>query len=258
VTITIVHPTLGGQGGGRGGAGGGVKWGEVYSVTAEQPSKFRTGDGKPVVALDIDGTLGDYHAHFLWFASVWLGREMPSALDVNPGMRLSEFMGVPHNVYRECKLAYRQGGLKRFMPVYPFASELTREIHNLDAEVWLCTTRPYLRLDNIDPDTREWLRRNNIQYDAVIFGTLVNEGLVDYKYSELVRQVGKDRIAAAVDDLPEQIEKAKDVGIKPVYVRDQPYNRDLNLVSDGRVMDLQQLWYSYLQYDIGEWWANHG
>jgi hypothetical protein len=183
---------------------------------------------------------------------------MPSPLDVNPGMRLSEFMGVPHSVYRECKLAYRQGGIKRFMPVYPYASELTKNIQNLGAEVWLCTTRPYLRLDNIDPDTREWLHRNDITYDAVIFGTLVDEGLVDYKYSELVRQVGKDRIAAAVDDLPEQIEKAKDVGIKPVYVRDQPYNRDLNLVSDGRVMDLQHLWYSYLQYDIGEWWSHHG
>jgi phosphoglycolate phosphatase-like HAD superfamily hydrolase len=236
--------------GGAGGAGGGVSY-----VTAEQPSKFKTGEGKPVVALDIDGTLGDYHAHFLWFASVWLGRDMPSALDVNPGMRLSEFMGVPHSVYRECKLAYRQGGLKRFMPVYPFASKLTDEIHNLGADIWLCTTRPYLRLDNIDPDTREWLRRNGIQYDAVIFGGLEDE---PNKYPELVRQVGADRIVAAVDDLPEQVNMAMVAGIRTVYVRDQPYNRDLNLANFSRVLSLEELWYSYLQYDIGEWWAHHG
>jgi hypothetical protein len=218
--------------------------------------KFRTGDGKPVVAIDIDGTLGDYHAHFLWFAEKWLGKTMPPADQVNPGMRLSTFMGIPHSEYRECKLAYRQGGMKRFMPAYPYASELTRNIKNLGAEVWLCTTRPYLRLDNIDPDTREWLRRNDIVYDAVIFGTLVDEGLVDYKYSELVRQVGQDRIVAAVDDLPEQIHMAIDVGIRRVYVRDQPYNKE-ELISSGRVLSLEELWHNHLQYDIGEWWAHH-
>jgi phosphoglycolate phosphatase-like HAD superfamily hydrolase len=223
------------------------------------PSRFRTGDGKPVVALDIDGTLGDYHAHFLWFASVWLGRDMPSALDVNPGMRLSEFMGVPHSVYRECKLAYRQGGLKRFMPVYPFASEMTKHIQDLGAQVWLCTTRPYLRLDNIDPDTREWLRRNNITYDAVIFG-----GLDDApdKYPELIMQVGRNRVVAAVDDLPEQIDMAIKAGIGKIYVRDQPYNRNAPLVTEAklvtRIDSLAALWYNHLQYDIGEWWANHG
>jgi hypothetical protein len=78
---------------------------------------FRTGEGKPVVAVDIDGTLGDYHAHFLWFATKWFGRTFPDPTEVNPGMRLSEFMGIPHELYRQCKLAYRQGGLKRFMPV---------------------------------------------------------------------------------------------------------------------------------------------
>ena len=27
----------------------------------------------PVVAIDIDGTLGDYHQHFIEFAEQWLG-----------------------------------------------------------------------------------------------------------------------------------------------------------------------------------------
>src|SRR5579864_2600758 len=112
----------------------------------QEVSAFRSGDGKPVVALDIDGTLGDYHAHFLWFAEHWLGTSMPRATDINPGLPLSVFMGVPHHIYRDCKLAYRQGGLKRFMPAYPHAAELTRNIRDEDVEVWICTTRPYLRL----------------------------------------------------------------------------------------------------------------
>jgi hypothetical protein len=218
--------------------------------------EFRSGEGKPVVALDIDGTLGNYHAHFLWFAERWLGMPMPSEYDINPGRRLHEFMNVPHHVYRECKLAYRLGGLKRFMPVYPFASDLTRHIRNAGAEVWICTTRPYLRLDNIDPDTREWLGRNNIDYDAVIFeGVDHKDETRITKYEDLVRQVGVDRIVAAVDDLPEQTADAIKNGIKRVYLRAQPYNQGPEVLGE-RVESLAILWLR-LRKDITEWQANH-
>jgi len=214
-------------------------------------SSFRTGEGKPVVAVDIDGTLGDYHAHFLWFAEQWLGLPMPSATEINPGLPLSEFMGVEHSVYRQCKLAYRQGGLKRFMPAYPYASELTHNIREAGAQVWICTSRPYLRLDNIDPDTREWLNRNGIQYDAVIFEGVLDGGDPMTKYGELVRQVGVDRIVAAVDDLPEQTQNAVKHRIARVYLRDQPYNRSWDVLGE-RVTSLPELW-DRLDIDLQVW-----
>jgi hypothetical protein len=182
------------------------------------------GAGKPIVALDIDGTLGDYHRHFLTFAQNWLGQKMPAPDQINPGQPLWRFMGVDKGTYKECKLAYRQGGLKRWMPAYPYADELTAAIRAIGAEVWICTTRPYLRLDNIDPDTREWLRRNHIVWDAVLFD------LADLKYSkyrELARQGGR-RVACIVDDLPEAINAipAENMDrLQHVIIRDQPYNR---------------------------------
>jgi phosphoglycolate phosphatase-like HAD superfamily hydrolase len=188
------------------------------------------GEGKPVVALDLDGTLGDYHANFLEFADryfhsncgSWFAmREKP-----NPGLKLWEWMGIEQHEYREAKLAYRQGGWKRWMPAYPGASDLAFWIRSAGAEVWLCTTRPYLRLDNVDPDTREWLRRNDIQYDAVIFDPL--DPTVN-KYTELYRQAGS-RVAAIVDDLPEMIEAADYLRLPKTsmpILRDQPYNRHL-------------------------------
>jgi hypothetical protein len=222
----------------------------------EQAGAFRSGDGRPVVALDIDGTLGDYHAHFLWFAERWLGQPMPPANQINPGLPLSVFMGVPHHIYRECKLAYRQGGLKRWMPCYNHAAELTRNIRDEDVEVWICTTRPYLRLDNIDPDTREWLGRNGIEYDAVIFeGLTESAGGHLTKYHDLVRQVGTNRIVAAVDDLPEQTADALAWGISRIYLRDQPYNRNEGVVGE-RVTDLSTLWLR-LRKDIAEWKAHN-
>lgn len=208
--------------------------------------KFRNSALKPVVALDIDGTLGDYHGHFLRFAAGYCGKSMPPVEEINPGLPLWKHMRVSRRTYRDCKLAYRQGGLKRSMPVFPFASQLTRNIRRLGADIWICTTRPYLRLDNIDPDTREWLRRNRIQYDAVIFG--------EQKYRELVTQVGLERIVAVADDLPEQALNAAGLGIKPVFLRTQPYNQYLSealaakqrlLFFNGaidRVNDLEELW----------------
>lgn len=195
------------------------------------PEIMRTnGHGKPIVALDIDGTLGDYHGHFLEFAEGWLGQGVPPASMVNPGVPLWKHMGIDQTTYRECKLAYRQGGLKRTMPAFPGVSRLTKYLRADGlSEVWICTTRPYLRLDNIDPDTREWLRRNDIEYDGVLFDTLEGKGT---KYAELHRQAG-NRVAVIVEDLPEMILAARTVFPDvPVALRNQVYNSHINAGSD--------------------------
>lgn len=180
------------------------------------------GHGVPIVALDIDGTLGDFHTHFLRFAEQWTGQKMPPVYEPNFNMPLWDHMRVTQQVYRECKLAFRQGGLKRFMPVYDGAAELAQGIRDLGAEVWICTTRPYLRLDNIDPDTREWLRRNGIVYDAVLFDRLEEKGS---KYEELWRQSTDRTVACVFDDLPEMCAAANASGFR-VAMRDAPYNRE--------------------------------
>lgn len=218
------------------------------------------GEGKPVVALDIDGTLGDYHTNFLTFADKYFHSNCGSWVELasrkdNPGLPLWEWMGISQRDYRDAKLAYRQGGWKRWMPCYPQAAELTRAIREEGAEVWLCTTRPYLRLDNVDPDTREWLRRNRIEYDALLFDPAHEED--GTKYDELFRQAPY-RVAAIVDDLPEMIEAAKramehelsTAKIVAPILREQPYNG--TFVYPRRARDLQEVWELVLA-DINTW-----
>ena len=180
------------------------------------------------MALDIDGTLGDYHGHFLRFAEGWIGKKMPRPEEINPGLPLHKLMAVSKQTYRQCKLSYRQGGLKRSMPAYPGARLLSTEVRKAGAEVWICTTRPYLRLDNIDPDTRHWLRRNGIQDDGVLWG--------EHKYRDLVKNVGLDRIVCALDDLREMTTQAEQLGITAI-LRDQPYNKPC----DGRYSEFLYL-----------------
>lgn len=175
------------------------------------------GEVKPVVALDIDGTLGDHHGHFLEFAERYVGKRLgPMMLNPDhPGSvaypydeEFSDWLGLPKDIYRETKLAYRQGGMKRLMPVHEGASELVANLRSFGAEVWLCTTRPYLRLDNIDPDTREWLRRHDIGYDGLIYG--------EDKYHRLADIVGPGRVVGVLDDLPEMIDEAEALGLCPI------------------------------------------
>ena len=143
------------------------------------------------------------------------------------------------------------------MPVYDFASELTKRVRSEGCDLWICTTRPYLRLDNIDPDTREWLDRNCIEYDAILWEG-IHEGTDSTKYADLVEQVGLDRIVAIVDDLPEQTADAERLGIGDagsIYLRDQPYNREPHVRGD-RVTSLEDLW-TNLEFDIGVWKELH-
>lgn len=181
---------------------------------------MRPSPNAPIVALDIDGTLGDYHGHFTRFAEQWIGRELPDPKANTNGEPFHKHLGISKATYRQCKLAYRQGGMKRSMPVYPGASDLTKYIRSMGAQVWICTTRPYLRLDNIDPDTRHWLRRGegpgkSIQYDAVLFG--------EHKYQDLKKTATGD-VLFVVDDLPVMLVQAMSQGFDTVLM-DAPYNR---------------------------------
>ena len=126
---------------------------------------------RPVVALDIDGTLAQYHKQFVTFAATYLNRydELVRWLTYDGSKEMSDFMELPKETYRQIKLAYRQGGNKRWMEPFKEAAGFVMLVRELDVELWITTTRPWQRLDNIDPDTQEWLRRNAILHHGLIY-----------------------------------------------------------------------------------------
>jgi hypothetical protein len=175
---------------------------------------------KPVVALDIDGTTGRYHEHFLRFAEHYLDSEVPWDFDSSEPFRnwFKKRFGTSDDVWHDVKLAYRQGGMKRSMQVYPYARNLAEFIREQGAELWITTTRPYIRHDNIDPDTREWLRRNGIVYDYILYD--------GHKYQKLKDLVGVERIAMVIDDLQEELFEAKLAGFRSdgLWLRRNAFN----------------------------------
>lgn len=187
---------------------------------------------RPVVAIDIDGTLGDYHDHFIDFAAEYIGAErgmIKRAKRYEGGVEGSFFVHVANcfdlsrRDWEDIKLAYRQGAQKRSMPVFAGASDLAGSCRDAGAEVWVTTTRPYLRLDGIDPDTRFWLKRHGIEYDGLLYD--------EDKYRRLAERIDPDRVVAVIDDLPEQfVEANKAFGDGTAILRGTKWNTAVGLV----------------------------
>lgn len=154
----------------------------------------------PIVVSDIDGVLGMYHQHFAQFNSQYWSLPLPLEMWDGTG-EFEDHLGVDKAQYREAKLAYRQGGQKRVMPVYAQARNWLDNLHLAGAEVWLATTRPWMRHDSTDPDTRWWLTKNCMFYDHLLYD--------EDKYERLADLVDPQRVVMILEDLPDQYDAAE-------------------------------------------------
>lgn len=171
----------------------------------------------PVFALDLDGTMADYFEHFRWFASMYKQQELSTNWGYTRQGDFDVALGLEKEEYRDIKLAYRQGGLKRSLPPIDLGvHDVVPALRKVGVQVWICTTRPWLRLDNVDPDTRFWIERMWGRVDGLLYG--------EDKYADLIDIVGKDRILGIADDLPENIERATELGL-PSILRAGGHNK---------------------------------
>jgi hypothetical protein len=180
----------------------------------------------PVVGVDIDGFMADYHSHFIWFCNniYWPGRGLVASWSLAHG-EFEIALGLNKEEYRAAKLAYRLGGLKRCLPLFQndwdkngkdaIISEI-QYIRSLGVQVWVCTQRPWLALTTVDNDTQYWLDRWAGRIDGLIYG--------EDKYQDLLDIVGRERILGVGDDLPENIERATQLGLRTV-MRENDHNR---------------------------------
>jgi len=158
---------------------------------------------RPIVAVDIDGTLSEYHRKLTAFATDYWNKKIPSGIVWNGHGDFEDWLGLTREQYQEAKLAYRQGGYKRTAEWQPGAEEFMARLGLLNVEVWITTTRPWNRLDSVDPDTRFWLDRHGVHYDHLLYD--------DHKYKRLSEIVDPGRVIAVVEDLPDMTAEAVEV-----------------------------------------------
>lgn len=166
----------------------------------------------PVVVLDVDGTLADYHGHFIEFAMKWLDYDVRRFAMYTGMTDLATYLGVSKETYRTIKLAYRQGGQKRWQPpLQPNPGNLYDRLRGLGYDVWIATTRPYNRYDSTDPDTRYWLGKYGVHFQGLVYD--------DHKIHVVADRVGRERIAMVIDDLPENLRAATSLNIPAYQIR---------------------------------------
>lgn len=202
---------------------------------------------RPIVVSDIDGTLAMYHEDVAHFSACYFDMPVP-VMPYIGGTPFRDYLGLSQEEHRAMKLAYRQGGRKRFVGIYPGAADFMADLRGLGVEIWVATTRPYNRLDNIDPDTVEWLRRHDIKVDGLLYG--------EDKYSQLINTVDASRIVACFEDLSIQMEKGDELGL-PMF---QIY-RDHNSHSAerwSRCGGAMREGFEFARDGVHNWEAQHG
>jgi len=146
--------------------------------------------------VDIDGVISDYprcYHEWLWTIRD-ISKERYATMDL---------------IEKEaCKRDYRQSGAKRDLPILPGARELLERIRLGGANIILITMRPYAEYYRIYPDSLEWLKKNELPYDAIVWAKDKGlEALQNFK-----------RILLAVDDDDKNIVLYHRAGIRTVKV----------------------------------------
>lgn len=173
---------------------------------------------QPVVCIDIDGTLAQYHNTFARFLEEYLPCEdLPRDWDGHG--EFSDHLEVDKHQYRQAKLAFRAGGFKRWMPPFSGATKFMHGLQSMGLEIWVTTTRPWQRMDSVDPDTKEWLRRNGIPYRRLLFD--------DEKYTRICELIDPKRVVMVLDDEIDHAEKCQDLGL-PFVLFGTEWNNDVH------------------------------
>jgi hypothetical protein len=172
-----------------------------------------------MIWVDADGSLIDYVGAFAKHANC----ENPNreiyhigdACGVGHGKR---FEGLVHNFHEEGHQEFA-GVMEDDLP------RKTKEIYDLFGGLVILTARPVDKYPRMVQETWNWIRKNNIKTDGVVFSK-DKEKYVKHTW--------------LIEDCPKQAKKVADNG-GWVYLIDRPYNQGLEHFRIVRVNGLQSV-----------------
>jgi uncharacterized HAD superfamily protein len=179
-------------------------------------TKFRSLD--KIAGIDIDGVLCEYPDDFISFANETLGKNLPlKPLDSD----LGSYLGLSRKEYLDLKHLYRLSGRKRTLKVKDGAKEFLLELKKNGYSIVLLTARPCDKYADVYVDTVEWLRLNEIPYDAIIYGEAKEEKLLK-EFDDL------NRISFFLDDEFSNSNRVASIGCESYWMRSDHSESDLS------------------------------
>ena len=121
---------------------------------------------KSVAVVDIDGVLNSYPKCFFDWAKVNCHVDWATMHQARQDAR-----------YTDIKQQYRLSGVKRNLAVLPGARDMLNLLKSQGHKIIIVTSRP--DIGTVHLDTKYWLEKNNLPFDAVIFGRVKPRALLD-------------------------------------------------------------------------------
>lgn len=167
-----------------------------------------------IAGVDIDGVLADYPRSYIEFINSELGTNYDTSgvADYDIGKAL----GLPVELAMELKDKYRQTGQKRYIPVCEGAKQFLEWLKQQGYTIVLLTSRPYKKYKRIFADTQEWLAKNGLVYDVIIWD--------ETKHERLLKEFGVDRVEFFVDDVAKYCNDIAEIGVRTFLVN-RAYNQ---------------------------------
>ena len=196
------------------------KWKQILDIQLKD---------KHCVCVDIDGVLCDSHGTWIKFLCTEGILTQPDNIDYY-SLDFSDYLpDEKRGFYSSLKSRYRESGIKKEAILYPSAQDCLRQLSQ-KYQVVLVSARPIEKHRRIYADTIEWLKKNDLYYDAIMFESDKRKWVLD----------NLNKVAFCVEDDPSQAQRLANVGLK-VFLLDKPYNQDLNHSNIQRIQNLGEI-----------------
>lgn len=119
-------------------------------------------EAEKICSIDLDGVCNNYPKCWIEFINKELGKDFKTLDEVKNI--------IAYDVYKKLKEKYRLSGVKENLEVNPDAILLTQELKKLGWTIIIITARPAQKYPNLARQTYNWLDKNKIEYDYVLFG----------------------------------------------------------------------------------------
>lgn len=133
-------------------------------------NKWEVENGKKICYFDIDGVLNDYPESWTRFLQINCAKKVAGYINIFKPLDLRTAKEkIPYQLYKDLKAEYRSSGYKETLPVNPDAKRVLDSLKLNSYHVVIITSRPIKKHPELFKQTVNWLDKNELVYDNLIF-----------------------------------------------------------------------------------------
>lgn len=187
-------------------------WDKGVELNSKLNAELLPPKNSNVIISDLDGTIADFRKGF----ADWLGKEDRGGslqFDLDNGMAFPE--------YEKLKTEFEREGGYATLPPYADGIRLLLREQAKGTVLFFTTARPVDRFQRIWKDTKDWLEAQGLDYSRLLF-------CGEERIFEMFRLEEHGNKVLLLEDNATIALRAHKAG-KKVWVRIQPYNKDVSL-----------------------------